>query len=45
MPWAADLRVPVDAFVVLTDNETWAGAAHLAHALRQYRSGRTSFGE
>jgi 60 kDa SS-A/Ro ribonucleoprotein len=30
-------RWPVDAFVVYTDNETWAGAVHPAQALRQYR--------
>jgi 60 kDa SS-A/Ro ribonucleoprotein len=28
---------PVDLFVVLTDNETWAGSIHPAEALRQYR--------
>ena len=27
----------VDAFVVLTDNETWAGQVHPSEALRQYR--------
>jgi 60 kDa SS-A/Ro ribonucleoprotein len=27
----------VDTFVVLTDNETWAGSIHPAEALRQYR--------
>jgi 60 kDa SS-A/Ro ribonucleoprotein len=30
-------RWPVDAFVVYTDNETWAGAIHPAQALREYR--------
>jgi len=30
-------RWPVDAFVVLTDNETWAGPIHPAQALRDYR--------
>ncbi|HZS62367.1 MAG TPA: TROVE domain-containing protein [Gemmatimonadaceae bacterium] len=34
---AANNRWPVDVFVVLTDNETWAGAIHPAEALRQYR--------
>jgi 60 kDa SS-A/Ro ribonucleoprotein len=34
---AANHRWPVDLFVVLTDNETWAGAIHPAEALRQYR--------
>lgn len=28
---------PVDAFVVYTDSETWAGEIHPAQALRQYR--------
>ena len=31
----ADL--PVDTFVVYTDNETWAGSVHPHQALRQYR--------
>jgi 60 kDa SS-A/Ro ribonucleoprotein len=30
-------RWAVDAFVVYTDNETWAGEIHPAQALRQYR--------
>jgi 60 kDa SS-A/Ro ribonucleoprotein len=30
-------RWPVDAFVVYTDNETWAGEIHPAQALRRYR--------
>ena len=30
-------RWPVDAFVVFTDNETWAGDIHPAQALQQYR--------
>src|SRR3569833_1985933 len=30
-------RWPVDAFVVYTDSETWAGDIHPAQALRQYR--------
>jgi 60 kDa SS-A/Ro ribonucleoprotein len=29
--------IPVDAFVVYTDSETWAGAIHPVQALRQYR--------
>ena len=37
MVWALQQRVPVDAFVVLTDNETWAGDIHPAQALRDYR--------
>ncbi len=34
---ALQRRLPVDAFVVLTDSETWAGASHPVQALRQYR--------
>jgi 60 kDa SS-A/Ro ribonucleoprotein len=30
-------RWPVDAFVVYTDNETWAGNIHPAQALQRYR--------
>ena len=30
-------RIPVDCFVVITDNETWAGDIHPCEALRQYR--------
>jgi len=29
--------IPVDAFVVLTDNETWAGNVHPVQALKEYR--------
>ena len=29
--------IPVDCFVIITDNETWAGRIHPAEALRQYR--------
>ena len=31
-------RIPVDAFVILTDNETWAGKVHPMDALNRYRS-------
>lgn len=34
---ALERGLKVDAFVVLTDNETWAGAVHPVQALRQYR--------
>jgi 60 kDa SS-A/Ro ribonucleoprotein len=34
---ALERRLAVDAFVVLTDNETWAGAIHPVQALRRYR--------
>ena len=30
-------RWAVDVFIVLTDNETWAGEIHPAQALREYR--------
>jgi 60 kDa SS-A/Ro ribonucleoprotein len=38
MLYAAQHRLNVGGFVVLTDSETWAGAVHPAEALRQYRS-------
>ncbi len=34
---ALDRRIPVDAFVLLTDSETWAGDRHPAQALECYR--------
>ncbi|MFO1057343.1 MAG: TROVE domain-containing protein [Dongiaceae bacterium] len=34
---ALERGLAVDAFVVLTDSETWAGAVHPVQALRQYR--------
>lgn len=37
MLYALQRRIPVDAFVVLTDSETWAGAIHPVQALRKYR--------
>ena len=37
MLYALDKRLPVDAFVVMTDNETWAGKIHPVEALRSYR--------
>ena len=36
MRWSAGLSV--DAFVVYTDSETWAGRIHPVQALRQYRA-------
>ena len=30
-------KMNVDCFIILTDNETWAGSIHPAEALRQYR--------
>jgi 60 kDa SS-A/Ro ribonucleoprotein len=37
MIWALQNRVPVDVFVVYTDNETWAGGVHPFQALAEYR--------
>jgi 60 kDa SS-A/Ro ribonucleoprotein len=37
MIWAAQHRVPVDTFVIYTDNETWAGKVHPFQALAEYR--------
>ena len=37
MVWATKNQVPVDAFVVYTDSETWAGYVHPFEALKDYR--------
>ncbi|MBI5833683.1 MAG: TROVE domain-containing protein [Armatimonadetes bacterium] len=37
MLWATEQRLAVDAFVVITDNETWAGSIHPTQALAEYR--------
>ena len=37
MVYAQEMGVPVDVFVVVTDNETWAGNIHPCQALRNYR--------
>lgn len=38
MYWAMDNKINADVFVVLTDNETWAGKrGHPMEALREYR--------
>jgi 60 kDa SS-A/Ro ribonucleoprotein len=37
MRWALENKVEVDTFVVITDNDTWAGDIHPFQALRQYR--------
>ena len=34
---ALENKIPVDTFIVLTDNETWAGGSHPAVALQKYR--------
>jgi 60 kDa SS-A/Ro ribonucleoprotein len=35
--WALEHQAEVDAFVVMTDSETWAGATHPSQALVHYR--------
>lgn len=35
--WASNNRVKCDAFVIFTDNETWAGTYHSANVLDRYR--------
>lgn len=35
--WAMEKGFEFDVFVVITDNETWAGRVHPSEALRQYR--------
>lgn len=37
MLWALEAGVKADAFVVYTDNETWAGQIHPVQALQEYR--------
>ena len=37
MLWAQHQKVKVDAFIVITDNETWAGSVHPSQALTMYR--------
>ena len=37
MVYATQKRIPIDMFVVLTDNETWHGKIHPCQALQQYR--------
>ena len=37
MLYASEKGLKVDAFVVMTDNETWAGSTHPVEALREYR--------
>jgi 60 kDa SS-A/Ro ribonucleoprotein len=37
MIYAAEQKLPVDVFVVYTDNETWSGKTHPARALEDYR--------
>jgi 60 kDa SS-A/Ro ribonucleoprotein len=37
MLWAAQNKVAIDTFVVITDSETWAGNIKPTQALKQYR--------
>ena len=37
MQYALKNNIPVDGFIVITDNETWAGNQHPSVALREYR--------
>lgn len=37
MLWALQNNIQADAFVIYTDNETWAGRVHPVQALQQYR--------
>jgi 60 kDa SS-A/Ro ribonucleoprotein len=37
MTWAANYNREIDTFVILTDNETWAGNIHPHIALQRYR--------
>lgn len=37
MLWALEQRLPFDAFVIYTDNETWYGQVHPVEALARYR--------
>ncbi|WDS51911.1 Ro-like RNA binding protein [Streptomyces phage Pepperwood] len=37
MRWALDRGVEVDTFVIITDNDTWAGEIHPFQALKEYR--------
>lgn len=37
MLYALEHNIPVDVFVVITDNETWAGKEHPDSVLRRYR--------
>jgi 60 kDa SS-A/Ro ribonucleoprotein len=38
MIYAKQQKLTVDAFIVITDNETWAGHKHPSVALREYRA-------
>lgn len=38
MRWARKNKMEIDTFVVITDNETWAGRSHPFQELKKYRS-------
>jgi len=38
MIWARQNRIKADAFIIYTDNETWAGRIHPCQALKEYRN-------
>lgn len=37
MVYATENKIPVDVFVIYTDNETWQGNIHASQALKEYR--------
>lgn len=37
MVYALKHKIPIDTFVIYTDNETWSGGIHPHQAMRQYR--------
>ncbi|AST15346.1 Ro-like RNA binding protein [Streptomyces phage Samisti12] len=37
MRWALDRGIEVDTFIIITDNDTWAGEIHPFQALKEYR--------
>lgn len=37
LQWASHYKVPFDAVVIYTDNESWAGPIHVTQALEEYR--------
>lgn len=41
MRWARENALDVDAFVLYTDNQSWAGAQHPTQALSEYRRARS----
>lgn len=39
MRYALENRIEIDTFVIITDNDTWAGPIHPYQAIREYRKG------